>query len=48
MNTSNDNTARPEVQDEIIELGVASSDTWGGPYNIEGVGGEELPGISAE
>lgn len=42
----NDNTTRPEVEDEVIELGVASVETKGGEGSTEGIGVFALPGIS--
>ena len=39
MNNSNEDTARPEIQDDIIDLGVASIETKGSPpMEFEGVG----------
>ncbi|MHC9083907.1 benenodin family lasso peptide [Luteimonas sp. RIT-PG2_3] len=48
MNVRNDNTARPEVQDDIIELGVASVDTHGPGLRGEDDGAPIFPGISEE
>jgi|GEM_PF-1055424 len=45
MNSSNDNTVRPEVQDDVVDLGVASIETKGGFGNIETVG-RDAAGIS--
>lgn len=45
MKDRNDNTSRPEVQDDIIDLGVASVETKGGLGDIETVGREAI-GIS--
>lgn len=48
MNT-NDNT-RTRVQEDVIELGVASIETKGpfGPSEGGGLGGPVIPGISEE
>lgn len=49
MNQSNYNTVRPDVQDDIIELGVASVETKGnGGMRIEPQGLFVLPEISEE
>lgn len=40
--------ARNHVQDEVIELGVASVETKGGPLAGEEIGGFNVPGISAK
>lgn len=45
MNNRDDNTPRPEVQDDIIDLGAASVETQGGFGNIETVGRDAI-GIS--
>ncbi|MDH5822710.1 benenodin family lasso peptide [Luteimonas sp. RD2P54] len=48
MNNSNDNTPRPEMQDDIIELGAASIETKGPLIPpVEGMGAQPT-GISAE
>ena len=47
MNNSNDNTTRPDEQDEITVLGVASVETKGGAgMRIEDLGFVTAPGIS--
>lgn len=50
MSNRNDNIARPEVQDDIIELGIASIETKGGigPDEGTGEGLPMIPGISEE
>ena len=46
MNT-NENI-RNDTQDDVIELGVASVETKGGPFTGEDVGGIKASGISDE
>ncbi|WP_255516419.1 benenodin family lasso peptide [Luteimonas suaedae] len=48
MNNRNDNTPRPEMQDDIIELGVASIETKGPGGSVEPTGINVLPGITEE
>lgn len=50
MNDSNDNRARPDVQDDIINLGVASEETKGLFVGTEiiGNGAPMTAGISEE
>lgn len=48
MNNGNNKTVRPELQDDIIELGVASVETLGIGDEGEGFGEDFIPGISAE
>lgn len=50
MNDSNDNRARPDVQDDIINLGVASEETKGLFVGTEiiGNGAPMAAGISEE
>lgn len=48
MNKTNEASARPDVRDDIFELGVASVETKGLIFGDEGVGGEAMPGISEE
>ncbi|MCE4372549.1 benenodin family lasso peptide [Xanthomonas hortorum] len=47
MNT-NSNNSYSDVSDEITVLGVASTDTKGGPLAGEEIGGFNVPGISEE
>lgn len=48
MNNSNHNTQRPELQGDIIELGVASVQTKGEAGVEEGLGIDMAAGISDE
>lgn len=48
MNNINDTNARPDLQDDVIELGVASVDTHGPGEVGEFTGIALLPGISDE
>jgi hypothetical protein len=47
MNT-NDNTNRTNAQEDVVELGVASVETKGGPLTNEVIGGFAPMGISQD
>lgn len=48
MNHTNDNYARQDSHDDVIELGVASIETKGPGGSVEPTGINVLPGITEE